>query len=510
MLLSLYIEWTWLHGETVGNQHTNDVEILLSDEKVPKAASQKRGYFYPGSRAGATYWQISDGTFWMFGGEGFDDKPTNEPSMLNDLWEFDTRNQMWRIIDDVDPSHKNEDSNSKGPIPEPRKLAASCGVQDMVFVVFGGEGQVNQILNDTWLYDTPRSEWLHLKLAVNLPQPPGRKDMAYWCHRDKMIIFGGIDEKNQVLHDMWEFSLKALIWTVVEANVRPTQRAGSLTWQSQKGLYMYGGYTVSSAKNILGLNDLWQFIRRNQTWVQLDTDSNQTCSTLDEQQGTLLNSMGVMHGQIDKESPCNSPGGRRHSATWTDTQGDLWLYGGEILPVYQNATAMLYPLPVTEIRDIYSSKVLMAELWRFDIEKLVWLWMGMDPHPGLNPVYGTNYEPGENNRPGARCQMVSWTRKGQMFLYGGLGLDARNKTVYLNDIWLMVHSQIKYAFKVDRDWFRSIPPSTIFMVVLGTFGGIVLAFGVGFYLKKMMESPNHSPSEFKVKYSRVRQDAFYD
>ena len=459
----------------------------------------------------------------MFGGQGFDDKPTNEPRLLNDLWEFDTTKQTWRLIDDVDPSNVKEDSNKKSPIPRPRKLAASCGVQGLVFVVYGGEDTAGRVLNDTWLYDELQSEWLILKFSSNVQQPLARKDMAYWCSRDRLVIFGGVGASGQTLEDMWEFSLRNLTWRPVmllsEDLASPVDRAGALTWAAPKGvLYLYGGFSIDKRGSLVGLADLWQFDHYNRTWIMLEVCSGDNDTAISGANSNNVNDTNVLLSagvRLDTETTIKGsgagdcPGGRRHGASWVEEKtGNLWLFGGEVLPLHKVSSDV--PLASATISDIFSSLWFMADLWRFDVHKHEWTWMGMLEKPGRRARYGTNYEPATANHPGARCQMVAWTRKGQMLLYGGLGLDARNKTAFLNDVWLMTHSNISYAFKVQRDWFRSIPPTTVFLVTLGSFGGVVFSFGIGFYLKKMLESPNHDPGEFRVKYSRVRQDTFFD
>ena len=524
MNVRCYIAWTWLHGETVGDQHSNDVEILLSDETPSNAASKKHGFLYPGSRAGATWWTNESGTVWMFGGQGFDDKPTNDPRMLNDLWEFQTSKQTWKLVDDAGPANTETDSNNKGPLPKPRKFAASCGVQSLAFVVFGGEDGKGQVFSDTWVYDVPQSEWLVLHFAPKLPVPPGRKDMAYWCTHGKLIIFGGLDSHGNSFDDMWEFSLSALIWRRIAQNQgdvnntlsAPVGRGGATTWMAHNmSLYMASGYRQAPGmKNrTIGLGDMWVYMYKRHTWKLLcdcnarNSDNASVARTNGE---VFRGTTGVIYGTLGEPHPRNCPGARRHASPWVDIHGDLWLFGGELLQFIPKSNLSTLPATFTslvaETHGIYGSLLLLADLWKFEIEKSQWVWMGGAKCGQVGPVYGTFYQPSSTNHPSSRSQTITWAGKGTMFLYGGIGLDARNKIVFLNDVWLMLPKNLT-SFLKERDWFHRLPASTIFMVTLATFGGIVLAFGTGFYLKKMLESPNHNPGgDFRVKYSRVKQE----
>src|SRR5204863_9988917 len=97
----------------------------------------------------------------------------------------------------------------------------------------------------------------------------------------------------------------------------------------------------------------------------------------------------------------NYPGARDfHSATWTDLQGNLWLYGG-----------------------FYGG--LFSDLWKYEISTNVWTWIAGDSIRNLLPVYGVQGIPDVNNSPGGRIESTAaWTdNTGDLWLFGGETLD---------------------------------------------------------------------------------------
>ena len=60
------------------------------------------------------------------------------------------------------------------------------------------------------------------------------------------------------------------------------------------------------------LNDLWKFDGSNWSWISGDN---------------TVDSLGV-YGVKGVASPSNVPGARRYAMSWTDSNGALWLFGG--------------------------------------------------------------------------------------------------------------------------------------------------------------------------------------
>lgn len=75
-----------------------------------------------------------------------------------------------------------------------------------------------------------------------------------------------------------------------------------------------------------------------------------------------------------------------------------------------------------------------------------WAWMNGTQTPQI-PVYGTLGTPAAGNLPGARDRAVGWTdSKGNLWLFGGNGVDSSGLDSYLNDLWEFNPSTNQWAW----------------------------------------------------------------
>jgi N-acetylneuraminic acid mutarotase len=114
----------------------------------------------------------------------------------------------------------------------------------------------------------------------------------------------------------------------------------------------------------------------------------------------------------------NRPGARQYSATWTDSSGQLWLFGGE-----SSASS--------------SSTYYFNDLWKFN--GTYWTWVSGASIVNQFGTYGTKGVAAATNIPGARYGAVSWIdNSGNFWLFGGEGYDstgAYGPYGLLNDLW---------------------------------------------------------------------------
>ena len=77
------------------------------------------------------------------------------------------------------------------------------------------------------------------------------------------------------------------------------------------------------------------------------------------------------------------------------------------------------------------------DLWRFDGAD--WTWMSGSSTGGARGIYGTLGTADPANVPGARSSSISWINmSGELWLFGGKGLDGANRVGHLNDLWRFV------------------------------------------------------------------------
>lgn len=91
-------------------------------------------------------------------------------------------------------------------------------------VVFGGRDEDNDKLNDMWVFDIPSRQWREEK--PHYPAPMQRSGHSACLVRDQMVIFGGILEVTKELDDMHAYDFKTKRWTALfEETHSPTKAA---------------------------------------------------------------------------------------------------------------------------------------------------------------------------------------------------------------------------------------------------------------------------------------------
>jgi N-acetylneuraminic acid mutarotase len=144
----------------------------------------------------------------------------------------------------------------------------------------------------------------------------------------------------------------------------------------------------------------------------------------------LNNGQAGVYGTLGNSSPTNIPGGREQSATWKDASGNTWLFGGNGY-------------------DSVGTLGQLNDLWKFDPTMGTsgeWTWMSGSNIASLSHVvtlpngepgvYGTVGVAAPTNAPGGREQSVTWIdASGNLWIFGGLGIDSVGNPGYLNDLW---------------------------------------------------------------------------
>lgn len=189
----------------------------------------------------------------------------------------------------------------------------------------------------------------------------------------------------------------------------PGARELAASWTGADGsLWLFGGLVEFPGNMLDDGNDLWKYDTANQEWTWV------AGSTFPAQRG--------IYGTRGKGSPSNIPGAREGATTWTDSFGNLWLFGGIAYDSLGNYLA--------DIND----------LWKYSPESGEWTWVSGNHLNSINDfaagVYGTKGVPGAANLPGARDSAAHWIdSKGNLWLFGGFGLDSTRAYGPLNDLW---------------------------------------------------------------------------
>lgn len=364
-------EWTWISGtKSLGSNYS--VIGVYGTLGVAGAGN------VPGGRESAVGWTDSSGKLWLFGGSGYDSAGTRR--LLNDLWEFDPATTEWTWVsgtNTVNPAlggvtgvYGTRGVASATNAPGGRFGGVSWIDSSGNLWLFGGSGfdsvGNDGLLNDLWEFNPVSKEWtwvsganavdptsggvpgvygtLGVAAVGNLPG--GRESAVTWIdsNGDRWLFGGdGFDSVGNEgdLNDLWKFNPANKEWTwvsgtnsvgsnggvsgvygtlgVATAGNTPGGRAAAVSWIDSNGtLWLFGGYGFDSVGNDGDLNDLWEFnpATKEWTWVNgaKDVGSNGGAS-------------GV-YGTLGVAAASNLPGGRESTVSWTDSSGNLWLFGG--------------------------------------------------------------------------------------------------------------------------------------------------------------------------------------
>jgi hypothetical protein len=133
--------------------------------------------------------------------------------------------------------------------------------------------------------------------------------------------------------------------------------------------------------------------------------------------GSNMASRSGVYGTLASPASGNAPGGREGANNWTDNGGNVWLFGG-------------YGFDSTP--DVG----LLNDLWEFTPSTRTWTWMAGSNTASQPGTYGTFAVPAAGNVPGSRDSAVSWTdSSGNLWLFGGNGLDSFGTMAELDDLW---------------------------------------------------------------------------
>lgn len=281
----------------------------------------------------------------------------------------------------------------------------------------------------TWIGGARNQSGVYGSKGVAAPGnlPGSRAGAVSWTDRHGYLwLFGGdgydAGHLAGFLNDLWKWNGASWTWisgsdhamqkgvygtpgVAAPGNV-PGARHSAVSWTDRDGrLWLFGGWGLDEVGGAPGiLNDLWKWNGTTWTWIS----------------GSFLIGDCGVYGAKGIAAPENVPGARHGAVSWTDRDGNFWLFGG-----WGYASCLVHP-----------NLGLLNDLWMWN--GTAWTWISgsdSDDHPG---VYGTKGLAAPGNAPGARYYAVSGIdRDGRLLLFGGSGYAAGSGYTWgrLNDLW---------------------------------------------------------------------------
>ena len=216
---------------------------------------------------------------------------------------------------------------------------------------------------------------------------------------------------------------------VPDYNNTPGARQSAATWTDKAGnLWMFGGYGGYSTYADNGVNyffnDMWEFNPLTTEWVWVSGSSS-------------YNVPGV-YGTQGVPASTNLPGGREASVTWTDAEGNFWLYGGL---GYDSTTAT---------SNYSATTAYLSDMWKYNPITNQWTWVSGSQGHNLNGNY-ERLNKSSGGAPGSRAFAAgAIDTAGNLWIFGGKGYDYNESTDgvgNLNDLWEYVTKQNVWIWK---------------------------------------------------------------
>jgi len=191
---------------------------------------------------------------------------------------------------------------------------------------------------------------------------------------------------------------------------QPGARDSQMTWTDSNGkFWMFGGTGVDGTGSSGELSDLWMYDPSVQQWTS--ENSAQTA--------------GIAGAYGLPGTPGTHPGGRHSGMIWTDSSGQVWLFGGTGLDTNGN------DLP-------------LGDFWMYSPSSQLWTWEGGPAIGGSGAPgsYGALGTPLNTNIPPARSGASTWTdSSGRFWMFGGVYVDTTTTPgtpilSYYNDLWM--------------------------------------------------------------------------
>ena len=362
-------EWAWMSGADAANALG-----VYGSQGVSDPAN------VPGARNGVVGWTDNDGNLWIFGGFGLATDAENT-GRLNDLWKYDLTSEEWTWVKGADTLNSVGNFGIQGTaadtnLPPARNRPLYWTDNDGNFWLFGGLNFNNERVNDLWKYDVGANQWTWMKGSAIAGAPAAG-------------VYGTIGMEDP-------------------ANV-PGGRNGGFNWTDNDGnLWLFGGSGFAADAAFQDrLNDLWKYDIATNNWTWMGgSDSNNPPAP-------------AVFGEFRTPDAANTPGARVSSASWTDQDGNFWLFGGGIGGGISNRR---------------------NDLWKYDVTLNQWAWMDGDTIGGSAGVINIDdpTDPTEEDNPGARNGSMSWTDlNNNLWLMGGWGLPVAGVDPgFLNDAWM--------------------------------------------------------------------------
>lgn len=183
-----------------------------------------------------------------------------------EMYSLDLSKNNWQLIK---PKPLNGDSNN---LPQTRDEHSAIIYHESM-VIFGGFS-FGERSSDIFKYQFKQNTWERIHFVGDKSPIPraGHSAIVKYddADGDKMYIFGGKDDENTKLNDVWRFNFRTCQWSLINCLDEPTPRSGHSAQVYRDYMLIYGGIFEVTKE----LNDMHIFDLKNERWLCLFEELN--------------------------------------------------------------------------------------------------------------------------------------------------------------------------------------------------------------------------------------------
>ena len=358
------------------------------------------------------------------------------------------------------------DVNPAGaPSPRSGSAMAYDPVRNRI-VLFGGENDRWQWLNDTWVYDVASNTWANVTPAASPPPMIEGPRMVYDSVADRVLLFGvaGIAQ-------VWSYDPSGNTWALQwQGHGGVWRRSFSVAYdESADRSVLFGGGDWAPHFPGLGSNQTWLFDYAASAWARVNTSASPPSRF-----GSAM-AYDSTRGRVLLFGGCSVPS----TDFWCTPANDTWAFDAgsgtwtELLPATRPP-----PLDVMVYDSVSDRLVLHGgnETWTYDPAANLWTDQNPATVPPARSRHAMAYASAADRTVlfgGAGTSLLNdtWTYQYGAFLPGppsatwGLGATAAREQVTLT--WRAPASDGGYSISAYRI-YRGVPPATpAFLIQVG-------------------------------------------
>lgn len=209
----------------IGQQTAKCTEVITNRDLAPLQLDSHTAILYPESDNGSTDKMI------VFGGyyKSLKSNKIFEYSFLENFWkelkpsDHEADDRIEEMKDGMNEYDIITDTMMETctNLPRPRTNHTAVYYKNGMYV-FGGSDEANNKLNDLWRYDLQKHRWEilnHISHDCDEGQPSKRSGHVASVIGDKMYIFGGLEGITHETNDFYYYEFETDKWTIIQLKV---------------------------------------------------------------------------------------------------------------------------------------------------------------------------------------------------------------------------------------------------------------------------------------------------